>query len=217
MFTELYYIPVYLKAVKGFSPSLAGTFMIPITAITLSTAAVVGIVTSRYGHFRWAVWSGWALNIASAGCMMLMDVDIEARNYVLIFILAGLGHGLTVSATHTAVQRLAGTPDVCDATIVASFLRTLGMCVSIPVVAAAFQNRLVSHLIKLNVPREFIASRVAEVFLLGPTNIAIPSSRVKTVRLAYARSFQNIALGLTILAGFGGLLSLFVGWKARRR
>lgn len=217
MFSQLYYIPVYLKAVQGFSSSMAAIFLIPITATALSATAAVGMLIARFRHYRWAMWLGWALNIASAGCTMLMDVHTSAQIYVPIFVAAGLGHGLTVSASHTAIQELADAAQVQDATLIASFLRTLGMCAGIAMTGVTFRNRLTHYLVALDVPREMIAARTAEVFLLGPADTPIPAARIETVRLAYALSFKTVVQGLTILAGIGGLLSLFVGWRARRR
>ena len=71
----LYYIPIYLEAVKDLSPALTGVGVLGITCGLFPSSCVAGIVISRTGHFRWAIWTGWTITTLGTGLLLQFGGD----------------------------------------------------------------------------------------------------------------------------------------------
>jgi hypothetical protein len=216
MFGQIFYIPTYLRDVQGLAASLIGAHLALITAMACVVSAIIGVITAKFDHFRWAIWVGWALNIVASTCMILFDTTTDLGVYAAVFAVAGLGHGLTISASQTAIERLADSPSVCDACLIANFIRAVGICLTVAAVGAAFQGRMMFHMVDLGA-QKIVAELLVESLQFGADNIAFPPSLAKMSHQANAMSFHDIMQAMTFVAGFGGFLSLFVGWSAKRR
>ena len=70
----LYYMPLYFEAVKDETPILAGVSLFFDTFTVAPTAVIVGILITKAGRFRWAIWIGWTLTILGVGLLYLLDV-----------------------------------------------------------------------------------------------------------------------------------------------
>lgn len=150
----------------------------------LSTAGG-SLIPERLCHFRWTLWLGWALNIVSSASLTLFNTSTKSGVCVIVVLVAGLAHGLTISATHAALRESASLrmPDSArDASLIANFIRTVGFCLAVSGAETAFQTRLRFH------------------------------DHHSTLPHIYALSFDDMMRALTVLAGIGGLLSLMVGW-----
>ncbi|CAG8334331.1 unnamed protein product [Penicillium salamii] len=208
LFCELYYIPIYLESVKDLSPTLAGVGLIPISAVVLPTSAVCGALISKYGRFRWAIWSGWGTTIIATSLLLLLDPNIKTYGWVLIFAAVGLGHGLNFTALSICVQAFADTPDVSYAAGLYTFMRTFGMCIGVPIGGTVFQNRFNYHIRDLDLP--YGVSTNAEVLIETLKKITAPPDLRQSLHLAYAESFQDVVKVLIGLAVVGGVSSLFL-------
>lgn len=158
-----------------------------IVTILLVTAAIDLIPTKLY-HYRWPLWLGWALNIISSSSLTLFNTHTTLRVCIVVMLVAGLGHGITISATHMALRQLSRerSRSQRDTSLIANFIRTAGSCLAIASAESAFRTRLRIHSVHYS-----------------PAQV-------------YASSFEDLMRILTALAGFGGLLSLFVGWGRKR-
>jgi ABC-type siderophore export system fused ATPase/permease subunit len=158
-----------------------------IVTLLLATAGIDLIPTKLY-HYRWPLWLGWVLNIISSASLTLFSTHTTLRVCGIVMVVTGLGHGITISAIHTALRDLSrqNSRSQRDASLIASFVRTAGFCLAIASAESAFRTRLRIHGVHYS-----------------PTQV-------------YASSFVDLMRVLTAVAGFGGLLSLFVGWRKRR-
>lgn len=158
-----------------------------ILTMFLVTAAIDLIPTKIY-HYRWPLWFGWALNIISSASLTLFNTHTTLRICIVVMLVAGLGHGITISATHTALRELSRQKSRSqrDASLIANFVRTAGFCLAVASAQSAFLARLRIH------------------------SVYYPPLQV------YALSFADLMRVLTAVAGFGGLLALFVGWNGKR-
>jgi hypothetical protein len=154
----------------------------------LLVAAGIDLIPTKLYHYRWPLWLGWALNITSSASLTLFSTHTTLQVCVIVMIVTGLGHGITISATHTAFRELSRQESRSqrDASLIANFFRTAGFCLAIASAESAFRTRLRIHNVH-------------------PSPVQV-----------YASSFEDLMRVLTVLAGFGGLLSLFVGWKWKR-
>lgn len=208
MFCELYYIPFYLESVKDYSPTITGVALIPLTGALLPTSVIVGRLMTRFGRYRWAIWLGWAITIASTGLLMLLDVDIRVYAWVLIFLVVGLGHGLILMSLNFSVQAMADTQNVAYAATMYTFMRTFGMCIGVAIGGAVFQNGLKKQLGELHLPVD--VANNAESFLASLRALPKASVEHQMYILAYSNAFKLVFGVLTALAGLAGILSLII-------
>lgn len=89
----LYYQPLYFQAVRDFSPVLSGVALFPATFTVAPTAIVSGIVISKRGSYRWAVWGGWGLTTLGVGFLIAINPDTQLVQVVLTDLCAGVGLG----------------------------------------------------------------------------------------------------------------------------
>ncbi|KAK5697099.1 hypothetical protein LTR17_024005 [Elasticomyces elasticus] len=59
LWCNLYFMPLYFQAVKGQSSIMSAVDLFPGTFTVAPAAIVVGILISKFGVFRWAIWTGW--------------------------------------------------------------------------------------------------------------------------------------------------------------
>jgi MFS family permease len=207
MFTEVFYIPQYMRGVYELSPSYLGALLIALTVPSLLVTAVVGVITARFRAYRWAVWSGWVLTTASAGCMTVPSTDTSLVVYVILMIVAGLGHGLTMSGSHTAIQRLANASNERDASLLANFVRTIGICIAMSAAGTVFQTRIKTHLFQSDLPKLLGNLDFNEAFW-GASKITISHELAEGRKEIFVLTFREIMYAITVLAGLGGVLSL---------
>jgi hypothetical protein len=159
-----------------------------LSILFLSTAGT-SLIPEKLCQFRWILWFGWALTIISSGTLTLLNTGTKRGVCVIVLLVTGLAHGLTISATHRALRELSSSmvpQSARDASLIANLIRTSGFCLAIAGAESGFRTRLRSHHAHHTIPQ------------------------------IYALSFEDLMRILTALAGLGGLLSLFVGWKKRR-
>lgn len=214
MFTELFYIPEYVRGVYELPPSHLGALLIALTAPSLLVTAAVGVITAKFRAYRWAIWSGWVLTTASAGCMIPPGADTSLAVWVILMIVAGLGHGLTMSGSHTVIQRLADASYERDASLLANFIRTIGICIAISAAGTAFRIRLKSHLFQSDLPKLLANLGFNEAFW-NLSKIPISHELAEARKEIFVLTFRDIMYAITALAGLGGLLSLRLVRKPR--
>ena len=208
MFCELYYLPFYLESVKGYTPTITGVALMPLTIALLPTSVIVGRLMTRTGRFRWAIWLGWVVTITGTGLLILVDVHIRTYAWILIFIVVGLGHGLILMSLNFSVQAMADTQNVAYAAAMYTFTRTFGMCLGVAVGGAVFQNQLKKHLGELQLPTTI--ANDAENFVTQLMALAKDSAQYQAYTLAYSNAFKVVYEVLTAIAGLAGLLSLLI-------
>jgi MFS family permease len=208
MFCKLYYIPFFLEVVKDFSPTITGLVMMTIMVAVLPSSIVAGRLMAKFGRFRWAVWSGWAITIIGTGLLILLDADLKAYGWVLIFVVVGLGQGLLLMSINVAVQAMSEIKHVADAVAMYAFTRAFGMCIGVAIGGTVFQNRLSEHLSDRRLPTAM--AKNAEGFSKTLKDLPKSSTEYQAYISAYTEGFQNVFQVLTAVAGLAGLLSLFI-------
>ena len=193
---------------KDFSPSITGLAMMPITGALLPSSVIVGRLMAKFGRFRWAVWSGWIITTTGTGLLILLDADLKAAGWVLIFIVVGLGHGFVLMSLNVAIQAMAEIRHVADAAAMYTFTRTFGMCIGVAIGGTVFQNRLSDHLSARHLPTA--VAKNAEGFTERLKDLPRSSPEYHAYIAAYAEGFQNVFQVLTAVAGLAGILSLFI-------
>lgn len=138
----LYYLPLYYEAVKGETPILSGVSLFPQTFTVAPAAVIVGILVSKTGRYRWAVWSGWVLTTAGTGLLYLLDVHTKPLVWIFLNLVSGLGTGMLFAGMAFAIQASASNKDLAFAVAMFSFFRAFGQALGVAVGGTVFQNQM---------------------------------------------------------------------------
>ncbi|KAH0539028.1 hypothetical protein FGG08_004422 [Glutinoglossum americanum] len=209
LYGQFYNIPLYLESVQGLSLTMVGVHLFPISFAMLPAGAMVGILASRTGHFRWAVWSGWCVTILGGGLLILLDANTRPVSWLFIFVVAGLGHGMLLSAQNITAQATCSPQDSAFAAAMYAFMRGLGITLGVAIGGTVFENTLSSSLSNVGLPKEI--SQNATTYILKLRTLPVDSPLRLRLLQAYSKAFQRVFQVMTGIGLFGGFLSLLIG------
>ncbi|TVY37613.1 Efflux pump [Lachnellula subtilissima] len=211
MFSQLYYLPLYFQVAKGYSPLLSGVALIPQSFSVCPASVITGILITRTGRYRWAIWGGWALTVLGTGLLYLLDVDTPTVAWVFIGIVSVFGIGVTMSAGSIGVQATASDSDLPTSAALFTFFRLFGQSCGVAIAGSIFQNQMESHLRKYPDLADQASSLSKDAAGLVPLLATMPDDANKAnIVQSYVDSLKIIwivTMGFAIVAA---LLSLFV-------
>jgi MFS family permease len=184
-----------------------GVALLPITCGLLPASVIVGVLMSKYGRFRPAVWAGWIVTVLATSLLCLLGTNTSIATYVVIFLCVGLGQGLLLSSLNFTVQAIASTQDVAYAAALYAFLRGVGLCLGVAIGGTIFQNFLSRYLAQAGLPTAIAGD--AEGFIA--TLKSLQESKYKEDLLhAFSRAFVGLFAILSGISTLGGFVSLAV-------
>jgi EmrB/QacA subfamily drug resistance transporter len=146
MFGTIIFLPVYLQAVKGFSPTQSGLALLPAIVGIFSTSITSGQLISRTGRYK--IYPVLGAVIMTFGLLALsrLDVDTPFWQLALAEYLFGAGLGFTMQTIVTAVQNSVERRDMGAATSSITFFRQMGGSVGAALFGAVLSSRLAYYL-----------------------------------------------------------------------
>ncbi|KAK9495228.1 major facilitator superfamily domain-containing protein [Lipomyces doorenjongii] len=163
-YTQLFYVPIYFIAIRGISPTQAGTNIIPSFLGSAFGAIFSGTVMRTTGRYWWITIS--SAIILTFGSILINSFGLTTRKWaqVLYIMVAGLGFGGLLNCTLIAM--VAAVPPELQAvtTAIQYGFRGTGSTVGVAIASAIFQNMLGKKLDQYIVgPDKFdIISRVTD-------------------------------------------------------
>jgi len=142
LWSLLYYLPLYYEAVKGQTPIIAGISIFPETFTVAPAEVVVGILITKTGRYRWAIWGGWVLTILGTGLLYLLDVHTSTVRWIFINLVSGLGLGMLFPSMAFAIQASSTNADLAFAIAMFAFFRAFGQAVGVAIGGTIFQNQM---------------------------------------------------------------------------
>jgi len=184
--------------------------LLPISCGVAPSAALVGVVVSRVGTWKWAVWLGWIINSFAAGLLILLNQNTSTAAWVFIFLLLGVGQGLLLSAHNFAVQAIVGVKDAANATALFAFMRGVGLCLGVAIGGMIFQNDLQRSLNAIGLPIRIANDPGAFLYIFELLTLPTNSTTRIQVVTAFLESFRFLFQVLTGISCVGLLLSLTI-------
>jgi EmrB/QacA subfamily drug resistance transporter len=146
MFGTIIFLPVYLQAVKGMSPTQSGLALLPAIVGIFSTSITSGQLITRTGRYkRYPVIGAVVMTVALLGLSRL-GVDTPFWQVAVYEYLFGAGLGFTMQTIVTAVQNSVDHRDMGAATSSTTFFRQMGGSIGAAVFGAVLSSRLAFHL-----------------------------------------------------------------------
>jgi EmrB/QacA subfamily drug resistance transporter len=146
MFGAVIFLPLYLQAVMGMSPTESGLGLLPMVVGVFTASIGSGQLVTRTGRYKVFPIAGAALMIVALVLLSLLAVDTpywQLGCYAFVF---GFGLGLTMQTVVVAVQNAVPFRDMGAATSSTTFFRSLGGAIGAAAFGAVLANRLAHHL-----------------------------------------------------------------------
>ena len=211
MYGELYYISVYLQAVKLMSAVMTGVGLLPISVTLMPISIVVAIFISKTGRYRWALWFGWVATVAATGVTIILDRDTSTASWIFIFAFVGFGHGVLFNALLISAQASASAADAAYAASMYTFFRTLGFAIGVIIGSTVLQNFMSTKLGELGLPTAI--GHNAEGFIEKLKTLTSGSPLREGALTAYVYGVDSIFEVMTGIGGLGLLATVFVSAK----
>ena len=146
MFGTIIFLPVYLQAVKGFSPTQSGLALLPAIIGIFSTSITSGQLITRTGRYKIFPVIGAVVMTVAMVLLSRLGVDTPFWQVALYEYLFGAGLGFTMQTIVTAVQNSVEYRDMGAATSSTTFFRQMGGSMGAAVFGAVLSSRLAHYL-----------------------------------------------------------------------
>ncbi|KAM7215617.1 Major facilitator superfamily domain containing protein [Rhypophila decipiens] len=213
LYAHLYYLPFYIISVKGLSATLTGVYIMATTLLTVPISVITGVLMTRLGSFRWAIWLGFACLVVSNGVLLLTNQYRSLVAHLFLILTISFGHGFVVLSLSIATQAIVSDiRDTAQAVSMFIFLRQFGICLGVSVGGTVFDNILLGAIERRAGLAHDVALTIARNSAAFSSHLnALPEGDQKTALLdAYVEGFHAIFYLLLALAAFSLLLSFFI-------
>jgi EmrB/QacA subfamily drug resistance transporter len=148
MFGVIIFLPFYLQAVMGMSPTESGLALLPVMVGVLITSIGSGRLITRTGRYKIFPILGAAILVISLLLMSQLRIDTPYWQLALYEFLFGAGLGMTMQTIVVAVQNAVEFRDLGAGTSATTFFRQMGGTIGAAIFGAILTNRLAVHLVE---------------------------------------------------------------------
>ncbi|HEY9474799.1 MAG TPA: MDR family MFS transporter [Mycobacteriales bacterium] len=146
MFGGIIFLPLYMQAVLGYSPTASGLAMLPAVIGIFSTSITSGQLITRTGRYKIYPILGAAILVGALGGLATLGTDTPYWQLAVTEFAFGAGLGLTMQTIVTAVQNSVEFRDMGVATSSTTFFRQMGASIGTAVFGAVLASRLTTHI-----------------------------------------------------------------------
>ncbi|KAJ5760831.1 hypothetical protein N7520_007987 [Penicillium odoratum] len=215
MYGCLYYVSVWLQAIKSESGLMTGVGLLPISVALMPTSIVIAFIISKTGRYRWALWLGWVATIAATGVTIILHKHTSTASWIFIFAFVGFGHGVLLNAMLVAAQACAPAKDVAYAASMYTFFRTLGFAIGVIIGSTVLQNFMATKLSELGLPTSIAHN--AEGYITTLKTLSVGSSLHEGVLSAYVYGLDSIFEVMTGIGALGLLVTPLVAGRTMNK
>ncbi|HLZ38223.1 MAG TPA: MDR family MFS transporter [Mycobacteriales bacterium] len=146
MFGTIIFLPIYLQAVQGMSPTASGLAMVPAVVGIFVTSIVSGRLITSTGRYKIFPILGAAVLVVGLLLLSRLSVDTPFWRIALYEVVFGAGLGMTMQTVAVAVQNAVEFRDMGSATSTLTFFRQMGGAIGAAAFGAVLSTRLAHHL-----------------------------------------------------------------------
>lgn len=119
---------------------------LPLLVLCMVSSAVTSGLITRFGAYRWALWLGSVITVIGSSLLVLLDHDSAVVFYTFFFVIYGTGLGIGLAAVNIATQAAVTAADSGRATMLYTFVRSVGMCLGMGMGQSIFLNAMKRNL-----------------------------------------------------------------------
>ena len=137
------FLPLYLQAVTGVSPTNSGLLLTPLALTVAMSATIIGRRTSKTGSYK--VWPPFGTIVTLCALLVLTTLG-PGDGYIIVAMigsaLIGIGLGALMPTGTLAVQNAVDPLEMGTASSLVLFMRSLGGVIGLAVYGALFNSRI---------------------------------------------------------------------------
>ncbi|WP_225753425.1 MDR family MFS transporter [Actinotalea sp. Marseille-Q4924] len=195
MFGVVFYIPVYAQGVLGVDATQSGAILVPMSVTMIGVGIVVGLLISRYGHYKRYVVGGTLLMLVGFGLLTQTGYGSSPLQLTAATVVIGLGIGGAMQTFTLVVQNVVGRDDLGVATASVQFFRNVGATVGIALLGAVMTARLGPAIAERLPAGGDAPTDLGAESVLDPTTLAgLPAGAEEVVRRALADALSGVFL-----------------------
>jgi EmrB/QacA subfamily drug resistance transporter len=204
MFGAIIFLPIYLQAVKGMSPTQSGLAMVPTVVGIAGMSVVSGRLISRTGRYKiYPILGACSLIV---GMLLLAHLRIDTPYWRAAFdaFLCGAGLGFTMQTVTLAIQNSVDYRDMGTATSAVTFFRQTGAAIGTAVFGAVLSSKLTSYLAselggRLPAGQHINANNIQAIHrLTGPVKTAVLTAFAKAIDDVFLVGVPFVVLSLVV-------------------
>jgi EmrB/QacA subfamily drug resistance transporter len=197
LFGSIVFLPQYLQIVKGDGATNSGLLLVPMMVGLLVTSIVSGQLISRTGRYK--IWPILGTAITVIGLFLLSTMGAATPPIVTAayMVVLGLGLGGVMQVLVVVVQNSVAQKDIGVATSTATFFRSMGGSIGVPIFGAIFSNVLVARLVT-DLPKGFHLSGLSGG--IGNASPQVLDKLPAVIHSGVVHAFSQ-SLGSVFLAG----------------
>ncbi|KAF5633402.1 major facilitator superfamily transporter [Fusarium sp. NRRL 52700] len=197
-----YFVPLYYQTVRGFTPLVSATLIVPFLLAQGLAGAASGPIMARYARYMPILRAGFTIWTIGAGLKLLFNENTHVAVYVVVLAVEGAGIGWVHQPGLVALQANSADEDRAVATGTRNVFRSLGGVVGIAVSTAAYYATLSKALSQDSAVPKWLRDRVLDgTWVVGDPNTAeferaIIDGRMQGFRVIFITTIPLMALCL---------------------
>lgn len=214
IFWCFFFFPLYFQAVRLSSPARSGVQILPVTLISIPSAAVAALLLSRFGRFKILHVAGFTIQSTGLALLATLRQDSPTYVWVLIQVMPAVGSGLLINTLLPAFQASLAESDQAAATATWCFIRTFGQVWGVAVAGVVF-NSYTQKFAADTIPdaatlvREALGGGDAYASATKDFVSNFPEPLQGMIRDVFMRALRNVYLISIAFGGLALLLALF--------
>ncbi|MDP9363758.1 MAG: MFS transporter [Chloroflexota bacterium] len=211
MFGTIIFLPLYLQAVLGMSPTRSGLAMLPAVFGIFFTSIGSGQLITRTGRYKRYPILGAGVLIVALLLMSQLRVETPYWQLAIYEFLFGVGLGFTMQTIVVAVQNAVPYRDMGAATSATTFFRQMGGTVGAAIFGAVLGIRLSGYLADQvgNAPETAAAGGAIDANNIQAIQ-ALPEPARELVRGAFTHALTDVFLVGVPFAAVALLVAFFL-------
>lgn len=228
MFGAIMFVPMFMQAIMGVSPTKAGSTMTPMM-IAMILSSIIGSQVLLRTRYRNVLIGGMLITSLGFYLMSTMGVDTSSWTIYTYMVILGIGMGLVMPTLTIVIQEAFPKSQLGTVTSAATFFRSIGGTIGVTLLNVLMNHSIGSNMNQVLADPEVtsqpavqpVLAKLAEntdnLFgvMIKPEALEMPAELtnqiVSYVKLAWTDAFSYVFLvGLGIIA-LGVISALFVG------
>ncbi|KAB8231128.1 major facilitator superfamily domain-containing protein [Aspergillus alliaceus] len=194
---NLFWIPLYLQNIRGWSPAKAGLFLLPTVITHGVTSALTGVIISFCGRYTTVIRAGAACWCISAAAKLTYTQFTPSWLLLVAGALDGIGVGCSLQPVLVGILAGSHSDDRAVLTGLRNFLRETGGAMGITLAGAILSNVLFSGL-KARFTSDLISQLTSSTFNLASLNLSEEEKLL--VSAVYMKGLHAVVFLYLILA-----------------
>jgi hypothetical protein len=209
MITMIYFIPLWLQAIKGVDALRSSIDTLPLMLSLIVATILSGIITSRTGWYNPSILLCPILMAVGAGLISTFKVSTSSSEWIGYQIIFGLGLGTGIQQASVAAQAVLSKKDVSMGISAIFLAQSLGGAIFVCISQSLFTTHLASGLGEIPGfdPKIILAVGATQLrSVIAPENFA-------AVLAVYNKALTKAFVVALSVAAFSILPALAIPWK----